>query len=123
LLRYLTIGDTAVPRVALEDIEVDGAVIPKGDGILMIGLTGNRDPNVYEEPDKLDIRRGSRKHLAFGHGLHHCIGSELARTELEIVFSTLFRRIPDLKLAEPFDSLGTKHAAVIYGLWNLPVTW
>lgn len=123
LLRYLTIGDTAVPRVALEDIEVAGAVIPAGAGILMLGLTGNRDPEVYEHPDDLDITRGSRKHLAFGHGLHHCIGSELARVELEIVFSTLFRRIPDLRIAQPFDTLGTKHAAVIYGLWKLPVAW
>ncbi|WP_338676872.1 cytochrome P450 [Streptomyces sp. SCSIO 30461] len=121
LVRIATIGDTAVPRVALEDIEIGGKVIPKGDGILCLGLAANRDPEVFPEPEKLIINRGSRKHLGFGHGVHHCIGADLARLELELVWSKLFDRIPGLKLAKPFLEIGRKEGAVIYGLWELPV--
>ncbi|WP_231626677.1 cytochrome P450 [Streptomyces apocyni] len=123
LVRMATIGDTAVPRVALEDIEVSGQVIRKGDGILMLGLAANRDPEVFPKPEKLDITRGSRKHLGFGHGVHHCIGADLARLELEIVWSKLFQRIPTLKLAKPFLEIPRKEGAVIYGLWEMPLTW
>jgi cytochrome P450 len=123
LVRFATIGDTAVPRVALEDIEIGGQVIRKGDGILCLGLAANRDPEVFPEPEKLDITRGSRKHLGFGHGVHHCIGADLARLELEIVWSKLFQRIPTLELAKPFLEIPRKEGAVIYGLWELPVKW
>ncbi|MFJ6787536.1 cytochrome P450 [Streptomyces angustmyceticus] len=123
LVRFATIGDTAVPRVALEDIEIGGQLIRKGDGILCLGLAANRDPETFPEPEKLDITRGSRKHLGFGHGVHHCIGADLARLELEIVWSKLFRRIPTLRLAKPFLEIPRKEGAVIYGLWELPVTW
>ncbi|MEJ8651764.1 cytochrome P450 [Streptomyces sp. MS1.AVA.3] len=123
LVRFATIGDTAVPRVALEDLEIGGQVIRKGDGILCLGLAANRDPETFPEPEKLDITRGSRKHLGFGHGVHHCIGADLARLELEIVWSKLFRRIPGLRLAKPFLEIPRKEGAVIYGLWELPVTW
>lgn len=121
LVRIATIGDTAVPRVALEDVEIGGKVIPKGDGILCLGLAGNRDPEVFPDPDKVILSRGSRKHLGFGHGVHHCIGADLARLELEIVWSRLFQRIPGLKLAKPFLDIPRKEGAVIYGLWELPV--
>lgn len=123
LVRYATIGDIAVPRVALEDIEIGGQVIRKGDGILCLVLAANRDPELFPEPEKLDITRGNRTHLGFGHGVHHCIGADLARLELEIVWSKLFQRIPTLRLAEPFLGIPRKEGAVIYGLWKLPVTW
>ena len=123
LIRYLTIGDIAVPRVALEDIEFQGVTIGKGDGILCLVLTGNRDPEVYENPDELILSRGKRGHLGFGHGLHYCIGADLARLELQIVWSKLFKKIPTLRLAKPFEEIGSKEKAVIYGLWGLPVTW
>ncbi|MFI1929155.1 cytochrome P450 [Streptomyces sp. NPDC020330] len=123
LVRIATIGDTAVPRVALEDIEIGGRTIRAGDGILCLGLAGNRDPEVFPEPEKLIISRGSRKHLGFGHGVHHCIGADLARLELEIVWSKLFQRVPGLRLARPLADLPRKEGAVIYGLWELPVTW
>jgi cytochrome P450 len=123
LVRYLTIGDAAVPRVAMEDIELAGATIKAGDGILCLGLTGNRDPEIYENPDQLILERGSRKHLGFGHGLHHCIGADLARAEMQIVWSKLFVRIPTLRLARPFDEIRSKERAIIYGLWELPITW
>lgn len=123
LVRLATIGDTAVPRVALEDIEIGGRTIRKGDGILCLGLAANRDPEVFPEPDKLILDRGTRKHLGFGHGLHHCIGADLARLEMQIVWSRLFQRIPSLRLATPFLDIPRKEGAVIYGLWELPVTW
>lgn len=123
LVRLATIGDTAVPRVALEDIEIGGKVIRKGDGILCLGLAANRDPEVFPEPDQLILERGTRKHLGFGHGLHHCIGADLARLEMQIVWSRLFQRIPLLRLAKPFMEIPRKEGAVIYGLWELPVTW
>lgn len=123
LVRIATIGDTAIPRVALEDIEIAGRTIRAGDGILCLGLAGNRDPEVFPEPEKLIISRGSRKHLGFGHGVHHCIGADLARLELEIVWSKLFQRVPGLRLARPLKDIPRKEGAVIYGLWELPVTW
>ncbi|QOV35728.1 cytochrome P450 [Streptomyces ferrugineus] len=123
LVRIATIGDTAVPRVALADIEIGGQVIRKGDGILCLGLAANRDPEVFPEPEKVILSRGSRKHLGFGHGVHHCIGADLARLELEIVWSKLFQRIPTLRLAKPFAEIPRKEGAVIYGLWELPITW
>ncbi|HEX8627668.1 MAG TPA: cytochrome P450 [Catenuloplanes sp.] len=123
LIRFLTIGDAAVPRVAMEDIEIGGVVIRKGDGILCLGLTGNRDPDFYDRPDQLDLSRGTRKHLGFGHGLHYCIGADLARLELQIVWSKLFARIPTLRLAKPFEEIPSKERAIIYGLWGLPITW
>jgi len=123
LVRYLTIGDTAVPRVALEDIEIAGVTIPAGDGILCLGLTGNRDPSAYENPDDLILERGKRGHLGFGHGVHHCIGADLARLELQIVWTKLFDAFPTLALAKPFGEMASKEGAIIYGLWGLPVTW
>jgi cytochrome P450 len=123
LVRYLTIGDTAVPRVAMEDIEIAGVVIPKGDGILCLGLTGNRDPEIYQDPDDLILSRGKRGHLGFGHGVHHCIGADLARVELQIVWTKLFKAFPTLALAKPFEEIPAKEGAIIYGLWGLPVTW
>ena len=123
LVRIATIGDTAIPRVALEDIEIGGQTIRKGDGILCLGLAGNRDPVMFPDPDKVDLARGSRKHLGFGHGLHHCIGADLARLEMQIVWTTLFQRIPTLRLAKPFNEIRRKEGAVIYGLWELPITW
>ena len=123
LVRLATIGDTAIPRVALEDIEIGGKTIKAGDGILCLGLNGNRDPEIFPEPEKLILERGTRKHLGFGHGLHHCIGADLARLEMQLVWSTLFQRIPSLRLAKPFLEIPRKEGAVIYGLWELPVTW
>jgi cytochrome P450 len=123
LVRFLTIGDAAVPRVAMEDIELAGATIKAGDGILCLGLTGNRDPEIYERPDELILERGHRKHLGFGHGLHHCIGADLARAEMVLVWSKLFERFPTLRLAKPFEQIPSKERAIIYGLWGLPVTW
>ncbi|MEW2499186.1 cytochrome P450 [Amycolatopsis sp. NPDC047767] len=123
LLRYFTIVDTATARVAVEDVELDGVTIKAGEGVLALGYTANWDPAVFDEPAKLDITRGARHHVAFGFGPHQCLGQNLARAELQIVFDTLFRRIPSLRLAVDVADLPFKEDASIYGLYRLPVTW
>ncbi|KDN18307.1 cytochrome P450 [Amycolatopsis rifamycinica] len=123
LLRYFTIAEFATSRVATEDVEIGGQLIREGEGVLGLSYSGNRDEAAFENPDELDIERGARHHVAFGFGPHQCLGQNLARMELQIVFDTLFRRIPDLKLAAPVDQLPFKHDSSIFGLYCLPVTW
>lgn len=123
LLRYISPGDLATSRVALEDIEIGGVTIKKGEGMIVLGYSANRDPAAFPEPGKFDIHRKARNHVAFGHGLHHCIGAELARVELQVVLKTLFRRIPDLQMAKPWQELNYKDGNVMYGVYEMPVTW
>ncbi|GAA1306215.1 cytochrome P450 [Saccharothrix xinjiangensis] len=123
LLRYFTIAEIATTRVAVADAEIGGVVIRAGEGVVALSNTGNRDPEAFERPDELDIGRGARHHLAFGFGPHQCLGQNLARLELEVVFTTLFRRIPDLRSAVPLDSLPFKDDANVYGIYEFPVTW
>src|SRR5690606_37105904 len=79
MLRYFTIAELAATRIATEDVEIGGVLIRAGDGVVGLSNTGNRDPEVFENPDTFDIGRGSRNHLAFGHGSHQCMGQSLAR--------------------------------------------
>ena len=123
LLRYFSIADTATGRVAVEDVEVDGVQIKAGEGVFALSYAANRDPEVFNDPDALDLERGARHHVAFGFGPHQCLGQNLARAELQIVFDTLFRRVPNLKLAAPVEELSYKDDAVVYGVQALPVTW
>jgi len=123
LLRYLSPGDLATSRVALEDMQIGDVTVRKGEGIIVLGMAANRDPAVFDEPDTLDIDRESRNHVAFGHGIHHCIGAEIARVELAIVISTLFRRLPNLRLAKPWNELRYKDGNVMYGVYEMPVAW
>ncbi|SDY69509.1 Cytochrome P450 [Amycolatopsis xylanica] len=122
LLRYFTIVDAATARVAVADVEIGGVTIKKDEGILALGYSANRDPAAFENPDELDIDRGARHHVAFGFGAHQCLGQNLARMELQIVIDTLFKRIPDLKIAVPETELPFKDDAAIFGLYALPVT-
>ncbi|MFJ5223436.1 cytochrome P450 [Streptomyces sp. NPDC088400] len=123
LLRYFTIAEFATSRLAKEDVEIGGALIRAGEAVLTFGNTANRDPEVFENPDELDIERTANHHIAFGFGAHQCLGQNLARIELQIVFDTLFRRIPGLELAVPFDELTFKDDSNVYGVRRLPVTW
>ncbi|MER6831383.1 cytochrome P450 [Streptosporangium sp. NPDC000563] len=123
MLRYFTIIDVATARLCVEDVEVGGQLIRAGEGLLALGYSANRDPRAFENPDKLDIERGARHHVAFGFGPHQCLGQNLARMELQIVFDTLFRRVPTLEPAMDVDELPFKDDANIYGLYRLPVTW
>ncbi|MFI5778755.1 cytochrome P450 [Nocardia sp. NPDC051570] len=124
VLRYLSINHAGLPRAALEDVTVAGQLIRKGEGVLVMLNTANRDPAVFEEPDAFDIHREApQRHVAFGHGFHKCIGLTLARVELSAVFTGLFERLPALRLAEPLDTLPFRHDMVIYGIRRLPVEW
>jgi cytochrome P450 len=123
LLRYFTIVETATSRVATEDVQIGGVDIKADDGVVISGLSANWDPAVFENPAELDLERGARHHIAFGYGPHQCLGQNLARLELQIVFDTLFRRIPTLRLATAVDDLKLKIDGGIYGAYELPVTW
>ncbi|MFC9131602.1 cytochrome P450 [Streptomyces sp. NPDC057099] len=123
LLRYLTIVHNGRRRAALEDIEIGGQVIRAGEGMVMPNDLANRDPAAFAEPDRLDLGRDARRHIAFGFGVHQCLGQPLARMELQVVYGTLYRRIPTLKLAAPVESLPFKHDGSVYGVYELPVTW
>ncbi|GAA3256895.1 cytochrome P450 [Nonomuraea helvata] len=124
LLRYLNITHNGRRRVALEDIEIAGRTIRAGEGIIMANDIGNRDPSVFpDNPDELDIRRDARRHVAFGFGVHQCLGQPLARMELQVAYSTLYRRVPTLSLATDLDRIPFKHDGAVYGVYELPVTW
>ncbi|MFD1546683.1 cytochrome P450 [Nonomuraea guangzhouensis] len=123
LLRYFAIADLVTSRVATEDVRIGGVNIKAGEGVVVSGLSANWDPAVFKDPATLNVEREARHHLAFGFGPHQCLGQNLARMELQIVFDTLFRRIPTLRLAAPVDDLPFKTDAGIYGAYELPVTW
>ncbi|PXY30865.1 cytochrome P450 [Prauserella flavalba] len=123
LLRYLNITHNGRRRVATEDIEIAGRTIKAGEGIILANDIANRDPDVFPDPDRLDLGRDARKHVAFGFGVHQCLGQSLARLELEIVYGTLYRRIPTLRLASDLARIPFKHDGSVYGVYELPVTW
>jgi cytochrome P450 len=124
LLRYLPIVHSARRRVALEDIEIAGVTIRAGEGLVMPNEIGNRDDAVFPDADLLDVRReNARHHVGFGFGPHQCLGQPLVRVELQVVYGTLYRRIPTLALAIEEAEVPFKHDALIYGVHKLPVMW
>ncbi|WP_107091717.1 cytochrome P450 [Streptomyces sp. MMG1533] len=123
LLRYLTIVHMGQRRLALEDIEVGGRAIRAGEGIIIPGATGNWEAGHFPEPERLDVTRDARRHMAFGFGIHQCLGQPLARLELQIAYQTLFRRVPTLRLATDMEKLPFKDDGLVYGVYELPVTW
>jgi pentalenic acid synthase len=122
LLRFLSIADGLV-RVATEDIEIAGATIRADEGVLFSTSVINRDTAAFAEPDTLDWHRPARHHVAFGFGIHQCLGQNLARAELEIALRTLFERLPELRLAAPADEIPFKPGDTIQGMLELPVSW
>lgn len=123
LLRYLSIVHGGRRRVATEDIEIGGRLIRAGEGVILATDAANRDGAAFPDPDRLDIHREARHHVAFGYGVHQCLGQPLARMELQVVYGTLYRRIPTLRLAIPFEDLRFKHDMIVYGVHSLPVSW
>ena len=124
MLRYLTIAQFNSGRVALEDIEVSGHLIKRGEGVVASLAAANRDPSVFPDPDHFDILRDASRQVAFAYGVHSCLGQPLARLELQVVFTTLFKRVPTLRLAVPFgDVQFTGNSTQAYGVHELLVTW
>lgn len=122
LMRYLSVVDI-VYRYATEDLELGGETIDKGSSVVVSMLAANRDPRRFDNPDTLDIRRKARGHLSFGHGVHQCLGQQLARVEMRAGFEGLLRRFPTLRLAVPADEVKLRTNMQIYGVHELPVTW
>ncbi|MBB1244126.1 cytochrome P450 [Streptomyces durbertensis] len=123
LLRVLSLADLSSNRVAATDVEIGGVLIREGEGVIAAGLSANHDPRAFPDPTKLDIRRAGPRNVAFGYGPHLCVGADLTRLELEVVFGTLFRRIPDLRLVKPMEELAYKDRTIIYGVHEMPVAW
>ncbi len=123
ILRFLDVTQAGRRRVALEDVEVGGQLIRAGEGIIVANPSADRDENAFADPDRFDIRRDARHHVAFGYGVHQCLGQPLARVELQVVFGTIFKRLPNLRLAAPFESLEFKNDMFVYGVEKLPVSW
>ncbi|NUR90721.1 MAG: cytochrome P450 [Nonomuraea sp.] len=124
LLRYHSIVDwVAFDRVATEDQVIGGQLVRAGEGIYVLGASANRDERAFPDPDVLDLRRGARNHVAFGYGVHQCLGQNLARAELEIALRTLFERLPGLAVPVPDEELRFKYEGAIFGLFALPVTF
>ncbi|GGV51680.1 cytochrome P450 [Streptomyces spectabilis] len=123
LLRYLSIVHHGLLRTTTEDVEIAGRTIPAESLVIISVSEANRDPRHYDTPAALDVSRPRRTHLAFGHGIHQCIGQQLARSEMTIAFPELLRRLPGLRLAVPADQVPLREKMAVYGLHSLPVTW
>jgi cytochrome P450 len=120
LLRYLTVVQVAFPRIARVDVTVGDRRIEAGDLVFCSLSAANRggDPDL----DRFDATRAARSHLAFGHGIHRCVGAELARMELRTAYPALLRRFPDIALATPLDTLEYRKLSFVFGVESLPVT-
>lgn len=124
LLRYLSVAHLGRRRVAKEDIEVEGVLIRKGEGIIVATDTANRDTAAFTgDPDQLDLCRHARHHVAFGFGTHQCLGQQLSRVLLQVIFGTLFRRIPTIRMTVDPTDITYKLGLAIYGVEELPIAW
>ncbi|GAA1762052.1 cytochrome P450 [Nonomuraea bangladeshensis] len=108
-----------IPRVALEDVELHGQVLRAGEPVLALVGSANRDPEVFDDPDRLDLTREPGRHLSFGLGVHYCLGAPLARMEAAIALTTLSAAAPDLALADPVPPY--RENLFLRGLASLPV--
>ncbi|WP_433414308.1 cytochrome P450 [Microtetraspora malaysiensis] len=122
LLRYLSIIPFTV-RTALEDLTLDGRQIKAGETVTVSVPAANRDPGHFADPDTLDLLRRAGGHIAFGHGIHQCLGQQLARVELRVALPALFTRLPALRLSVPPEDIAMRSDMLIYGVHRLPVTW
>ncbi|KOX28735.1 cytochrome P450 [Saccharothrix sp. NRRL B-16348] len=123
LLRYLSIVHLGVVRTTLAEVEIAGEVVPADSTVLVSVPAGNRDPYQYPRPDVLDVTRPRGPHLAFGHGVHQCLGQQLARVEMTAGFTGLLSRLPGLRLAVPAAEVPMRDDMLVYGVHALPVTW
>jgi cytochrome P450 len=121
LLRYLSVVQVTFPRIAQEPVKVGERNVRSG-GVVVCSLSAaNRDPALCPHPEQFDPTREPTRHMAFGHGIHRCVGAELARLELRIAFPALLKRFPDIRLAVPDESLSFRKSSVVHGIDRLPV--
>lgn len=124
ILRFHSIvTDGVVPRVAKQNIDLNGVTIRAGDAVLVSLDSANRDEQAFDNPDVLDIWRNSQRQLAFGYGAHRCLGQHLARLELCLAFTALADRVPTLRLAVPVEELRFRQDTVMPGVRELPLAW
>jgi len=124
LLRYLHIAQSGRRRIAVDDFKIRDQQVRAGEGIILAGNIADRDPDAFDgDTGALDIGRRARHHLAFGYGIHQCLGQSLARAEVQIAIGTLLRRIPEMKLAVDWSEVPFKDSNLIYGVRALPVKW
>jgi cytochrome P450 len=123
LLRCSRLGGLAPARVTREDVAIGGVTIPAGEQVIPLYGTANRDPSVFGDPDRFDVTRDAGNHLSFGAGVHHCLGAQLARVELQEAFRGLIGRLPGLRLAVPASELEFKPGMAIHSLRELPIRW
>jgi cytochrome P450 len=124
LMRFVSLGSGGFRcRVALEDIMVGGVRVRAGEAVFAPTIAANRDAAVFPEPDRLDLTRTPNPHMGFGHGMHHCLGAQLARMELVVALDSLIARFPSLRLNLPGNELAWKAGMQIRGPVALPVTW
>jgi cytochrome P450 len=121
ILRHLTVVQVAFPRFARDDIEVGGKLIAKDDIVIVSLSSANRDEKLGTNLDTVDAARKPTSHLAFGYGVHRCIGAELARMELRAAYPALVRRFPKMHLAKSADELDFRKVSIVYGVDSLPV--
>ncbi|MEV4096471.1 cytochrome P450 [Streptosporangium saharense] len=112
-----------LPRYLHEEIEVSGTALPRGTTVICSMASANRDEGVFDAADEMDMGRSPNPHLAFGSGVHSCLGQALARTELQVVLEVLLRRLPTLELAVPQEELRRVEGLAVGGLSELPVRW
>lgn len=124
LFRYLSIVDwVAFDRIAVVDTVIDDVLVRAGEGLFVLGGSANRDGRVFEAPDTFEISRPARPHLAFGHGVHQCLGANLARVEVEVALRGLFAAVPGIRSAVPEEELPFALEARTYGMRSFPVRW
>ena len=123
LLRLHSVADLVALRVAVDDLEISGQHIARGDGIVPLVAAANHDEAAFGCPHRFDPTRNARHHVAFGYGVHQCLGQNLVRGEMDLAYRVLFDRIPKLELAVPVAELPFKYDGVLFGLHSLPVRW
>ncbi|MFC4943366.1 cytochrome P450 [Pseudonocardia sp. GCM10023141] len=123
LLRFCSVLQMSIPRTATRDQVLAGHHIAEDDTVMVSLAAANRDPRLLADGDTLDIARTPVPHVAFGHGIHHCLGAGLARAETAIALPALLRRFPALRLAAPAGDIHFRPPGVFYGVQTLPVTW
>lgn len=123
ILRYLSVNQYHTYRTALEDIELNGELVKKGDTVTVSLPAANRDPDKFACPEKLNIGRDTAGHMAFGYGVHQCLGQNLARVELRAGLAALLGAFPDLRLAAAFDEVPLRLKGSVFAVKSLPVSW